>query len=54
MPDGAVFNGTQNILPKEYFQSLKIGDVLEDPIQNPLIWHRRWNGESRHGGKSQG
>jgi ectoine hydroxylase-related dioxygenase (phytanoyl-CoA dioxygenase family) len=38
MPDGSTFNGTRNILPDEYFQSLRIGDVLDDPVQNPLIW----------------
>jgi phytanoyl-CoA hydroxylase len=54
MPDGSVFNGTQNILPKEYFQSLKIGDVLDDPVQNPLIWHRCGRAESQHSENSQG
>ncbi len=38
MPDGATFNGQKNILPEEYLQSLKIGDVLNDPIINPLIF----------------
>ncbi len=38
MPDGSTFNGVQNILPAEYFNSLKIGDVLNDNIINPLIW----------------
>ena len=38
MPDGCTFNGKQNILPEEYFKSLKIGDVLDHPKQNPLIW----------------
>lgn len=40
MPDGSTFNGQQNILPDEYFHSLKIGDVLNDNYQNPLIWHQ--------------
>ncbi len=40
MPDGSTFNGQQNILPDDYFHSLKIGDVLNDERQNPLIWHR--------------
>jgi len=40
MPDGCTFIGTQYSLPREYFQSLKIGDVLDNPVQNPLIWHR--------------
>ncbi len=38
MPDGSTFNGTQNVLPQAYFESLKIGDVLDDDIVNPLIW----------------
>lgn len=42
MPDGCTFNGKQNILPDAYFRSLKIGDVLDDEAQNPLIWHRSW------------
>ena len=42
MPDGATFNGTRNILPAEYFASLKIGAVLDSENQNPLVWHRGW------------
>jgi phytanoyl-CoA hydroxylase len=42
MPDGCTFNGKRNILPEEYFNSLKVGDVLNDETQNPLIWHRSW------------
>lgn len=38
MPDGATFNGEKNVLPDEYFASLKIGDVLDHPDVNPLIW----------------
>jgi ectoine hydroxylase-related dioxygenase (phytanoyl-CoA dioxygenase family) len=38
MPDGATFNGQRNVLPEEYFSTLKIGDVLNDPVINPLIW----------------
>ncbi len=40
MPDGSTFNGTRNILPQELFDSLQIGDVLDDPRQTPLIWKR--------------
>ena len=40
MPDGATFNGQRNILPEEYFQTLQIGDVLDNQEQNPLIWSR--------------
>ncbi|MDE2126485.1 MAG: phytanoyl-CoA dioxygenase family protein [Armatimonadetes bacterium] len=40
MPDGSTFNGTQNVLPPDYFAALKPGDVLNNDRQNPLIWHR--------------
>ena len=40
MPDGSTFNGTRNILPQAYFDSLAIGDVLDDNAVNPLIWKR--------------
>ncbi|HET6384288.1 MAG TPA: phytanoyl-CoA dioxygenase family protein [Armatimonadota bacterium] len=40
MPDGSTFNGVRNILSKEYFESLKIGDVLDNDTENPLIWRR--------------
>lgn len=38
MPDGSTFNGTRNVLPDDYFNSLKVGDVLDDPKINPLVW----------------
>lgn len=38
MPDGEVFNGVQNVLPQAYFETLKVGDVLNDNAINPLIW----------------
>ncbi len=42
MPDGATFNGNQNILPQPYFDSLSEGDVLDNEEQNPLIWSMSW------------
>lgn len=42
MPDGATFNGNQNILPQAYFESLSEGDVLDNEEQNPLIWSKSW------------
>jgi ectoine hydroxylase-related dioxygenase (phytanoyl-CoA dioxygenase family) len=43
MPDGATYNGVnRNILPEEYFQTLKAGDILNDNAINPLIWHKSW------------
>ena len=41
MPDGATFNGEQNVLPPEYLRSLKVGDVLENDDQNPLVYRAR-------------
>jgi phytanoyl-CoA hydroxylase len=38
MPDGAVFNGKRNIMPERLFNSLRVGDVLQDPEFNPLLW----------------
>jgi ectoine hydroxylase-related dioxygenase (phytanoyl-CoA dioxygenase family) len=40
MPDGSVFNGVQNILSDDYFNSLKVGDKLDNNEVNPLIWHK--------------
>lgn len=38
MPDGCTFNGKQNILTKEQVSALKVGNLLEDNAQNPLIY----------------
>ena len=38
MPDGATFNGTQNVLPDRLIERLQPGDVLNDDEQNPIIW----------------
>lgn len=40
MPDGNVFNGEPNILPDTYLKTLKIGDLLNNDEQNPLIYHK--------------
>ena len=40
MPDGATFNGVRNILSEEIFNSLTVGDLLNDEFQNPLVWSR--------------
>jgi phytanoyl-CoA hydroxylase len=44
MPEGSTFNGQRNILPEDYFQTLKKGDVLENDGQNPLIYSQGRNG----------
>ncbi len=41
MPEGSTFDGKRNILPEAYFNSLKVGDVLENDAQNPLLWSSR-------------
>lgn len=43
MPNGATFNGQQNILPDRVFNSLKVGDVLADDERNPLVYSTREN-----------
>jgi phytanoyl-CoA hydroxylase len=40
MPDGATFNGIKNILSDEQVAKLKIGDLLNDDQQNPLIYKK--------------
>ncbi len=40
MPDGCTFNGKRNVLPEDYYNSLKLGDVLNDNTINPLVWSR--------------
>ncbi len=41
MPDNEKFNGQQNILSDEYVGKLKVGDVLNDEEQNPLVWSKK-------------
>ena len=38
MPDGAIFNGIQNILTEEKVSQMNVGDLLNDDEQNPLIY----------------
>jgi Protein involved in biosynthesis of mitomycin antibiotics/polyketide fumonisin len=38
MPDGNTYNGIQNILSDEQVAKLKIGDLLNDDKQNPLLY----------------
>lgn len=40
MPDGSVFNGQANILPEAYLKTLAVGDLLNNDVQNPLIYHK--------------
>ncbi len=40
MPDGSVFNGQKNVLPDEYFETLSIGDPIDDDDHVPLIYRR--------------
>lgn len=40
MPDGSTFNGQRNVLTEAYFESLTVGDLLNDSHENPLVWHR--------------
>jgi ectoine hydroxylase-related dioxygenase (phytanoyl-CoA dioxygenase family) len=38
MPDGATFNGQPNVLPPRLLNGLEVGDVLDDEVQNPLLY----------------
>jgi ectoine hydroxylase-related dioxygenase (phytanoyl-CoA dioxygenase family) len=40
MPDGSTFNGTPNVLPPSYCDTLEFGDVLDDDAHNPLVFTR--------------
>lgn len=40
MPDGSTFNGKKNILSDDTIARLKVGDLLDDDYQNPLIYHK--------------
>ena len=35
-----IFNGEPNILPESYLKGIKIGDLLNDDSQNPLIYSK--------------
>lgn len=37
MPDKSTFNGHKNVLPTDYFNSLKPGDVLANDDWNPIV-----------------
>jgi ectoine hydroxylase-related dioxygenase (phytanoyl-CoA dioxygenase family) len=41
MPDGNTYNGIQNILSDEQVVKLQPGDLLNDDVQNPLIYSTR-------------
>ena len=38
MPDGSIYNGKANVLPDAYLAKLKVGDLLHNDAQNPLIY----------------
>ena len=38
MPIGCADNGNPNVLPREYHESLAVGDVLENDDWNPIVW----------------
>jgi phytanoyl-CoA hydroxylase len=40
MPDGSTFNGQQSLLPADYFNSLELGQVLNDNEVHRLVWTR--------------
>ncbi|MAE60932.1 MAG: phytanoyl-CoA dioxygenase [Planctomycetaceae bacterium] len=38
MPIGSTYSGVQNILTDEQAEKLKVGDVMDDDEQNPVVW----------------
>jgi phytanoyl-CoA hydroxylase len=40
MPDGATFNGQPNVLPPEYLSTVRVGDLLDNEQQNPIVYRR--------------
>lgn len=38
MPDGSTFNGIRNILSDDQLARLTVGDLLDDPDQNPIVY----------------
>jgi phytanoyl-CoA hydroxylase len=40
MPDGNTYNGQRNILPNDYLKTIKVGDLLNNDEQNPLIYKK--------------
>lgn len=43
MPDGNIYNGIPNVLPDDYVKTLKVGDLLNNDHQNPLIYHKSFS-----------
>lgn len=41
MPDGCSFNGQANVLPPAYLRTLRVGDLLCNDEQNPLVYSRQ-------------
>lgn len=38
MPHDAAFNGIRDVMPNQYFKTLKVGDRLDNDALYPLIW----------------
>ena len=47
MPDGATFNGIQNCLSDEQVARLKVGDLLNNESQTPLVWSKQRDAMAR-------
>lgn len=43
MPDESTFNGEKSVLPDEYFTSLKIGNLMDNEIQDSLGYYKDWD-----------
>ena len=47
-PDGCTFKDKRNFLPEDYFNSLEVGDLLDNDQQNTLVWHQSWESSSEN------
>lgn len=44
MPEGSTFNGIKDVLPDDYFKSLKKGDPMNNDQMHPLLWKEGMDG----------
>jgi ectoine hydroxylase-related dioxygenase (phytanoyl-CoA dioxygenase family) len=51
MPEGSTFNGNKDVLPDDYFKTVKPGDELNNESLHPLIWSKK-SGPTVSGGST--
>ena len=40
LPEGAVYSGIQNVLSDEYVDKLRVGEILDNDEELPLVWSK--------------